>query len=145
MKTTLIIFTVLLCSCSNYKALTERNEVVLQNNAENVRIIKSDSLFINWINEFSNEKNILPWCLEILVDSSTREVKHIYSEHIYFIGKLSKDNMKIGEWRGFYKNKLVVITAYIENSTKNISQPAYLKIWDNKKEIMVHKTFSIIN
>lgn len=130
----------MLSSCLSNKQFLCFDKIIQENiNHKEIKLIKGDLMYQNWINESLNKKYILKYGISITdtTISDTLFVREYYSDNIYFKGKVLKQ-YKFGYWEGYYKNILIIKTAYVGN------EPAFVRLSDKNGKIKKNYTFSII-
>lgn len=129
-------------ACITPSKLCDFNNIIKNNVSDNeMRIIKPDSVYLEWINHSIKKKPKINYCIQITdsVYNDTAFVREYYSEKIYFVGKIH-DNRKVGYWNGYFVNNKIVETAY---TGEGQNSPTFLKLFNKKGDGIQHYSFGL--
>lgn len=141
-KQYIIIAILLFVGCVTSKKKLEYNSLIIENiNNKEIKVIKPNLIYQEWVSEALKKTQQFKYGIAITdtIISDTSFVKEYFSKNIFFEGKIF-DNNKFGYWNGYYKNKLIIETAYIGDS----DSPMFVHLRNKKGKIIANYTFSII-
>jgi len=119
-----------LLSCQFQKKLTTNN-------------CTTDKIYLEWLQEAGIatkgiKKSDVRCTINVVRDTSY--LKQEYSDEIYFEGRILGRN-KVGLWKGFYKGKVIIETAYL-GETNN--RPMFVSLWNINGELIRVTKFNTI-
>lgn len=140
LKVITMLFSILfLESCAlNRKEIFFENLFVSNIDNKEIRIIPIDPWYVKYLNEALKQNKKFDYCVRIMdkVKTDSIHVQDFYSENIYFVGKLF-NGIRVGYWRGYYEDNLILETAYLEGS------PTFLSVFNKHGKPLKKLTFNI--
>lgn len=106
---------------------------------------KPDRICLSWLKEIGINTNRFNEdsfnCVTIYKNGDTTFLREYYSKDTYFEGKLI-NNRKAGVWKGYYKKRKVVETAYLGEEK---IRPIYVELWSKRGKQIRFTKFNTID